>query len=151
MYTSTKTYGHTEGLSVCFRQHSSNSHCRFLHGYALSFKFTFAADELDHCGWVQDFGGLRKLKEALVRRFDHTLLVAEDDPYLDELCTFSGLGIADVHVVPRVGCEAFAKMGFDIAEEVTDKRVKVVSCEVSEHGANSAIYWGAKNEADDHK
>jgi 6-pyruvoyltetrahydropterin/6-carboxytetrahydropterin synthase len=39
-----KTYGHELGLSACFRQHRAKSHCRFLHGYPLSFTFTFAAD-----------------------------------------------------------------------------------------------------------
>ena len=48
-YYSTKTYGHNIGLSACFRQpHADHSHCRFLHGYSLQFKFTFEADELDN-------------------------------------------------------------------------------------------------------
>ena len=36
VWRSTKTYGHEEGLSCCFRQwRATHSHCRLLHGYAL--------------------------------------------------------------------------------------------------------------------
>lgn len=41
VYRSTKTYGHNAGLSCAFRQWKANSHCKYLHGYALSFKFVF--------------------------------------------------------------------------------------------------------------
>lgn len=162
MYQSTKTYGHELGLSACFRQHRADSHCNLLHGYALSFKFVFEAETLDDRNWVQDFGGLKKLKERLVAYFDHKLLVAEDDPRKDELCALAGLGLADVIVLPAVGCEAFAKIAFRFALDViTDAnaeefrriraqgndiwpdrhRVRVVSCECAEHGANSATFF----------
>ena len=50
-YTSTKTYGHNIGLSAVFRQpHADHSHCRFLHGYSLQFKFVFGCNELDPIG-----------------------------------------------------------------------------------------------------
>ena len=40
-YYSTKTYGHNIGLSAVFRQpNADHSHCHFLHGYSLAFKFT---------------------------------------------------------------------------------------------------------------
>ena len=148
-YQSTKVYGHELGLSACFRQHRARSHCNLLHGYALSFKFVFEAETLDDRNWVQDFGGLKSLKKALVNMFDHKLLVAEDDPQLDMLCSLTGLGLAEVEVLPAVGCEAFAKLAYDMAESLitgaqilTGQRVRVVSCECAEHGANSAIYIG---------
>lgn len=46
-YKSTKLYGHEIGLSAAFRQWRAESHCRFLHGYALAVRFEFEADELD--------------------------------------------------------------------------------------------------------
>ena len=57
----------------------------------------------------------------------------------------SGIGVADVVVVPATGCEAFAQMIFECAEVwLLDNgytpRCKLVSVEVREHGANSAIY-----------
>lgn len=146
-FRSTKTYGHELGLSCSFRQHRANSHCNLLHGYALSFKFTFEADELNEQGWVQDFGGLKALKVMLVAMFDHTLVVAKDDPHKSTFNALHLKKLADVRVVDGVGCEAFARLAFDMAKDVitetkttSGQRVRVVSCECSEHGANGAIY-----------
>ena len=60
------------GYSTCFRQWRADSHCKFLHGYALEFKITFAG-ELDQRNWVMDFGGLKDFKLFLEKTFDHTL------------------------------------------------------------------------------
>jgi 6-pyruvoyltetrahydropterin/6-carboxytetrahydropterin synthase len=143
-WLSTKTYGHEEGLSCCFRQHKADSHCSLLHGYALSFKFTFRA-ELDDRTWVVDFGGLKELRMLLKHHFDHTLCVAEDDPMKDELCSLQGLGVANVLVLPAVGCEMFARYACKLCEQVFKekgwgRRVSIMSVECAEHGANSAIY-----------
>lgn len=154
-YRVTKTYGHDLGLSACFRQPRATSHCRFLHGYALSFKFTFEADDLDANNWVLDFGGLKPLKAWLCETFDHKLLVAEDDPELDYLASLAGMGLADVLVVPRIGCEAFAGMAAQRAmgllaewqeRQVAPMRpgVRLVEVEVREHGANSAVWLEGK-------
>lgn len=147
MYQSTKTYGHEVGLSACFRQWRAESHCRLLHGYALAFAFVFEATELDHRNWVVDFGGLKMLKLGLEGYFDHKLLVADDDPELVNLSMLQTLGLAEVRILQKVGCEAFAELGWRMADETIKRlgqhpRVRVVSCEVREHGANSAIYKG---------
>ena len=88
MFVSTKTYGAERGYAVAYRQWRADSHCRLIHGYALSFHFEFEADDLDARNWVCDFGGFRTLKETLDDWFDHTCLVAEDDP---EFATFEDL------------------------------------------------------------
>lgn len=147
MFRSTKTYGHDVGLSACFRQWRADSHCRLLHGYALAFHFVFEAQELDERNWVIDFGGLDGLKARLKQCFDHTLVVAEDDPELPLLRALHAKGLAQVVTARNVGCEAFARYGYKLAQMqlVSMKqvpRVRVVSCEVREHGANSAIYLG---------
>ena len=143
-FASTKTYGHEIGLSACFRQWRAESHCRFLHGYALSVKFEFHADRLDKNSWVVDFGSMKSLKEWLQQVFDHKLLVAHDDPGINELMQLTRLGLAEVVVIEATGCEAFAKIIFDYAttwlESHYDDRVRLHSVEVREHGANSAIY-----------
>ena len=84
-FRSTKTYGHEIGLSACFRQWRAESHCRLLHGYALAVKFVFESEELDVRNWVVDFGSLKTLKGWLEDTFDHTLLVANDDPWKHKL------------------------------------------------------------------
>ncbi len=150
-YRSTKTYGHEVGLSACFRQwRATHSHCRYLHGYALAITLTFEADELDHRNWVQDFGGLKEIKELLVRTFDHKTVVAFDDPDLEVFYKLCRDGIIDLVTIPAVGCEAFAKYVFEqveawLAKQASDDlldepRVMLASVEVREHGANSASY-----------
>lgn len=157
MYQVTKTYGPELGLSACFRQHrATHSHCSKLHGYALGFEFVFESETLNDINWVIDFGGLKRLKELLVDRFDHTTAVAADDPHLDAFAEMDKAGLIDLRVLDGVGCEKFAKLAFalavDIVEQINTKTrhaggyhyIRVVSCKCSEHGANSATYLGNK-------
>jgi len=142
-YEVTKTYDHSLGLSCCFRQWRAESHCSKLHGYPLSFKFTFGANELDHRNWVQDFGGLALLKDWLIKTFDHTLALADDDPAWSTFMRLGDMELANIRHMPQVGCEAFAKMAYEYADlYFSNERVKVLSCECREHGGNSAIYRG---------
>lgn len=145
MYISTKTFGHQLGLSACFRQWKAESHCRFLHGYALSIRMEFEADQLDRRNWVVDFGSLKGFKAMLEGTFDHKMLVAKDDPQLKAMLDLVDIGVAEVIVVDATGCEAFAKLIFECGEVwLKDNgyapRVRMRMVEVSEHGANSAIY-----------
>jgi 6-pyruvoyltetrahydropterin/6-carboxytetrahydropterin synthase len=154
-YFSTKTYGNERGLSCCFRQHKAeHSHCSKLHGYSLGFRIKFEADELDDKNWVQDFGGLDEIYNYLKENFDHTFAVAEDDPELDAINTFAAK-VANVKLMPAVGCEAFAQQVYDYVADwlkhqpdntyenlMGDKhqRVKLHSVECFEHAGNSATY-----------
>lgn len=151
-FYSTKTYGNDRGLSCCFRQwRSTHSHCSLLHGYSIGIKLVFECDNLDERNWVMDFGGLKDFKKWAEYMFDHTLLVAEDDPEL-QLFLNMPKNVADLRVVPAVGCERFAEMAYNKMSELLDKSEKVgtllnptvciKSVEVFEHGANSAIYEG---------
>lgn len=145
-FRSTKTYGHDVGLSCAFRQwKATHSHCSQLHGYALSFKFVFEAEELDNLNWVMDFGAFGDLKERLKYLFDHTTAVARNDPHMPEFEHLADLGLITLRKFrDGVGCEMFAKAAFDEAKHLLKHkmgdRVRLVSCEVCEHGANSAIY-----------
>lgn len=147
MYCSTKTFGHELGLSAAFRQWRAKSHCRLIHGYALSVRLEFEADALDDRNWVVDFGGLKEVKQWLQDNFDHKLLVAADDPWRWDLQNLHTMGLADVVIVNRVGCEAFAGMVYDfvaawLVNQGLAPRVRLRSVEVKEHGANSAIFEG---------
>ena len=140
-----KTYGHDEGLSCTFRQwQAATSHCRFLHGYALAFRFTFTSDTLDDRGWCIDFGGLKPLRAWLHETFDHTLLAAVDDP---DLATFRDLqvrGLVQLRVLEAVGCEAFAASAHgwttDFLARECGGRVHLEGVEVSEHAGNAASF-----------
>jgi len=119
MYVSTKRYGHESGFSIAYRQHKADSHCRFVHGYSLAFEFEFESETLDVRNWVCDFGGFRTLKDFLEQYFDHTLLVAKDDPDLEEIVGLDRvLGIAQVREVDKTGCEGLAEFLFWYMNEV---------------------------------
>ena len=143
-YYSTKTYGQNIGLSACFRQPNAHSHCKFLHGYSLQFKFTFAATELDERNWVVDFGGLKPLKAWLEDTFDHKVVLDRDDPMMYKFAELENAGLAEITILDGVGVEMFAKHAYNYADklvrEMTDNRCWVISVECAEHGANSAIY-----------
>ena len=111
MYVSTKTYGTDRGLSCCFRQwRSTHSHCSLLHGYSIGIRLVFESDTLDDRNWVMDFGGLKAFKEWAEYMFDHTLVVAQDDPHFDLFRDMATLGlqdrggVCDLRVVEAVGC-----------------------------------------------
>lgn len=143
VYGSTKTYCHNIGLSAAFRQWKADSHCRFIHGYAIQVKFDFTASELDVRNWVVDFGSLKSLKSVLEDNLDHKTLVAEDDPHLDWFKEAEKRGVLQLNVLPRVGMEALAAYIFEITEIWLQDagyapRVSLRKVEVSEHSANSA-------------
>jgi 6-pyruvoyltetrahydropterin/6-carboxytetrahydropterin synthase len=159
MFTIKKTFGHEFGLSCCYRQWRAESHCRFIHGYALAVTFEIYARELTKEKWVFDFGGFEKIKDFLKHWFDHTLIVAEDDPQGQRFRDLGGTiysdQIADTRTLPHVGCEAFAKFIFDhcqpiinqqsnhcqpIINQQSNRYAELISITVSEHGANSATY-----------
>ena len=146
-FLSTKTYGHDVGISCAFRQWRANSHCRYVHGYALAFTFLFAAKCLDDKNWVIDFGGLKALKSDLEDIFDHSFVVAHDDPQIEYFRNGQDLGVLRLIETQAVGCEKFAELAYQVGEQwlinnKQDDRVRLVSVEVKEHGANSAIYVG---------
>lgn len=105
-YTSTKTY---RQIAPCaYRQWKAQSHCNQIHGYAFSFHFEFSTNDLDAYNWVVDYGGLKPLKNLLEDWFDHTLLVAEDDPMKEHLLQLGELGLAKITMVEKTGCEGLA-------------------------------------------
>ncbi len=145
-FYSTKTFGNDRGLSCCFRQwRATHSHCSLLHGYSIGVKLVFECDTLDARNWVYDFGGLKEIKKYLEFMFDHTLVVAKDDPNLEDFKALAEKGLADLRIVDGVGCERFAELVYEAAKErMSDLNpsARLKSVEVFEHEANSAIYEG---------
>lgn len=149
-FQSTKLF---DGYSACFRQwKAEGTHCRFLHGYAVSFRVWFEG-ELDERNWVWDFGGMKRAKgniEGMSPKaffeylLDHTTIVAEDDPYLENFKQLHYDGIIQLRILPATGCERFAeylhlKINTFLLEE-TNGRVRATKVEVYEHERNSASY-----------
>lgn len=171
-YISTKTYGNDRGLSCCFRQwRSTHSHCSLLHGYSIGIKLIFESGTLDDRNWVMDFGGLKAFQQWAEYMFDHTLVIAEDDPHLEMFKKMAELGlqdkggVCDLRIVSAVGCEKFSELAyhemsqilatFQKGQEYTlpngkafnarypvGQGVRLRSVEVFEHAGNSAVYEG---------
>ena len=110
-FKSTKTY--EEQFPVAYRQWRADSYCNVLHGYALSIHLEFGADSLDARNWIVDFGSLKPLKDQLCDWFDHTTLVAQDDPQREYLIGLRALKLAKITEVERTGCEGIADFLFE--------------------------------------
>jgi 6-pyruvoyltetrahydropterin/6-carboxytetrahydropterin synthase len=131
--------------STAFRQWRADSHCKLIHGYRLQCKLWFTADELDDKNWIYDFGGCREIKKLLEKQFDHTTVVAADDPELDTFKLMSDKGMIDLRIAEKgVGIERTAEWVYETTNkfvtEQTNNRVRVIKVEVWEHEGNSAIY-----------
>jgi 6-pyruvoyltetrahydropterin/6-carboxytetrahydropterin synthase len=78
------------------------------HGYSFSMKFYFGTNYLDVRNWAADYGGLKELKHVLESQFDHTTLVAQDDPELEFYKEMERRKLAKLTILPNLGCEALA-------------------------------------------
>ena len=142
-----------DGFSTVFRQwKAETTHCRFVHGYGISFKVYFEGD-LDERNWVWDFGGMKRAKtqidgkspkEWMDYMFDHTLIVAEDDPFIKAFQQMEEAGVAQVRIIPATGAEKFAEYIYNKLNEFVDTetegRVRVTKVKFMEHGKNEACY-----------
>jgi 6-pyruvoyltetrahydropterin/6-carboxytetrahydropterin synthase len=149
-FQSTKLF---DGFSTVFRQwRAKNSHCQYLHGYGISFRLYFEGD-LDKKNWVWDFGGMKRSsmlidgmlpKTWMEYMFDHTCIIAEDDPELKHFQTMADKGLIQLRILPDVGAERFAEFIYQKINPVilneTEDRVRLVKVEFFEHDKNSAIY-----------
>ena len=150
IYSSSKVF---DGFSTVFRQHKAeDTHCKFLHGYGISFKVYFEGD-LDFRNWVWDFGGMKRAKtkidgmspnQWMDYMFDHTVILAEDDPKLPEFEKLHEMKVIQLRVIEATGAEKFAEYVFrkirNFVESETDFRVTVTKVKFMEHGKNAAYY-----------
>jgi 6-pyruvoyltetrahydropterin/6-carboxytetrahydropterin synthase len=149
-YISTKTYNQIG--PVAYRQWRADSHCSRIHGYALSFHFEFECDTLDARNWCMDFGGLKPLKGLLEDWFDHTLLVAEDDPLRDHLLNLGKLKLAKITEVEKTGCEGIAAFLYEYINTIflpnygEKDRVWCSKVEVRETDSNMAMRVGHRED-----
>jgi 6-pyruvoyltetrahydropterin/6-carboxytetrahydropterin synthase len=142
-----------DGFSTVFRQwKADDTHCRFLHGYGISFKVYFEG-ELDNRNWVWDFGGMKRAKtkidgmspkDWMDYMFDHTVIVAEDDPSMNIWVGLDNTDAIQLRIIPATGAEKFAEYIFNkinpFVLEETKGRVRVTKVKFMEHGKNAAYY-----------
>jgi len=140
-FKSTKRF---TGFPCTHRQWRAESHCRYVHGYSREFYFEFEASELTKEGWVVDFGGLKELKSWLDHVFDHTFLIAQDDPHLEDFKKLDQQGVIQLRVLPNPGMEGTALYVYEEASKIVKKlyedRAWITLVEVRENDKNSAMY-----------
>ena len=144
-FQSTKKLG---PISVGHRQWRDDGHCAWVHGYGRYVQFTFEG-ELDERQWVMDFGDLKDVKQWLEQQWDHRLLLASDDPHLEDFQHMHGLGTMNINVMDvnkgwGPGIEGSCKFVYDyvmpLIHSKTGGRVRLIKVEIWEHERNSAVY-----------
>ena len=140
-YTCSKQF---QNYPCSHRQWRHPGRCRFVHGYSRSFRFWFAAKELDLYGFVVDFSSLKPLEAMLKENFDHTFLVNSDDPLLPEWKSLHAQGALDLKIMENVGMEYTSKFIWEWSNTFLRARDKGRTCVwramSQENDSNSAIY-----------
>jgi 6-pyruvoyltetrahydropterin/6-carboxytetrahydropterin synthase len=131
-----------DDLPCCHRSWAHHGRCFFLHGYERTFEVEFACTETEPgTGFVVDFSSLKTVRAALQRQFDHTTLIAADDPERDLFEMLADRGVIDLRIMDNTGMEGSAAWVFDTAERIvrqaTAGRVWVSRVEARESRKNS--------------
>jgi len=148
MITCTKKY---TDLPFAHRQWKHPGHCSQIHGHNFTFVFEFWSYSKDRVGFTVDFGKLKWLKKWIDERFDHTCVLCEDDPLLEEFKKMGDGKAFNITEVPDASCEGIAKYLFDnvsillkhgnvLDKEDSHRNIKIRKIEVIEDGKNSATF-----------
>lgn len=142
-FVTTKTF---TNYPCAHRQWRHDGNCKLIHGYSRSFVFWFGAHQLDKSGFGVDFGDLDWIKHHLEYMFDHTLLLAADDPELEKFYHLDRQGVVVLRTLPEgIGMEGTSKYLCEWADAELRKRTKgrcwVISVEAKENDKNSVIYF----------
>jgi 6-pyruvoyl-tetrahydropterin synthase len=126
-----------EGLPCCHRSWANPGRGFFLHGYERSFEVEFACTDVEPgTGFVVDFRTIKDVRSALHRQFDHTTLIAADDPHRDAFEMLADRGVIDLRIMDNTSMESSAAWAFETAErivaEATSGRVWVSRVEARE-------------------
>jgi 6-pyruvoyltetrahydropterin/6-carboxytetrahydropterin synthase len=130
-----------ENLPCCHRSWANLGKRFFLHGCERTFEIEFACDKTEpNTGVVVDSAALDEVRSALRYQFDHTTLIAEDDPQRDLFELLAERGVVDLRIMDSTSMEGSAAWVFDTAERIvalaTGGRVWVSRIEASESRNN---------------
>ena len=143
-FKSTKRFG---PISTGHRQWKHKGHCSYVHGYGRYVRLTFEASKLDERGWVMDFGDLKDIKRWIEAEWDHKVLIASDDPLLQQLKELESHGGILLNVLPdgyypgiEESCRYLYDMLSPMIQKKTNNRVEITRVEIWEHENNSGEY-----------
>jgi hypothetical protein len=108
-----------DNLPCCHRSWANQGKRFFLHGYERTFEIEFACAETEPgTGLVLANNTVREVRAALRYQFDHTTLIAEDDPERDLFELLAKRGVIDLRIMDNTGMEGSAAWVFDTAERI---------------------------------
>ncbi|MEU6331250.1 6-carboxytetrahydropterin synthase [Streptomyces sp. NPDC047049] len=141
-FTVTKLF---DDLPCTHRSWAHDGKCAFLHGYERSFEIEFGCTELEpKTGFVVDFGDLKEVRALLQRQFDHTTLIAADDPYRDLFEELGRSGVIDLRIMDHTGMEGAAAWVHDqvnrLVHNRTVGRVCVLRVVARESRKNAVVF-----------
>jgi 6-pyruvoyltetrahydropterin/6-carboxytetrahydropterin synthase len=141
-FTSTKTF---DNYPCAHRQYRHDGNCSLIHGYSRSFHFIFGVQAFTKEGFAVDYGDLDWLKAHLEYMYDHTLVLDENDPYMETFKELERSGVCRVRTQPLgPGMEGTAQYLCEWTDkelrEKTKGRAWVISVEARENNKNSSIY-----------
>tara|TARA_B100000700_G_C14676325_1_gene683249 strand:+ start:102 stop:587 length:486 start_codon:yes stop_codon:yes gene_type:complete len=140
-FTCSKSF---QNYPCCHRQWKHPGHCRFVHGYSRSFTFWFGSEQLDENGFVVDFSSLKELEQKLIKQFDHTFLINNDDPLINKWKELHEEGALDLRIMKNVGMESSAELVWEWANSFLFQKDEGRTCcwrsEARENSANASCY-----------
>jgi 6-pyruvoyltetrahydropterin/6-carboxytetrahydropterin synthase len=130
-----------DDFPCCHRSWAHPGKRFFLHGCERTFEVEFACAETEpSTGLVVDGSALNAVRTALRYQFDHTTLIAADDPQCDLFELLAKRGVIDLRIMDNTGMEGSAAWVFETAERIvglaTGGRVWVSRIEARESRNN---------------
>lgn len=124
-------------LPCCHRSWANPGRRFFLHGCERTFEVEFACAETEPgTGLVVERDAVAEIRMALRYQFDHTTVIAEDDPQRDLFELLAERGVIDLRIMGNTGLEGSAAWVFETAERIvalaTGGRVWVSRIEAGE-------------------
>jgi 6-pyruvoyltetrahydropterin/6-carboxytetrahydropterin synthase len=108
-----------DNLPCCRRSWANHGKRVFLHGYERAFEIEFACAETEPgTGAVLDAKTLTQVWAALRNQFDHTTLIAVNDPQRALFEMLADRGVIDLRLMDSTGMEGSAAWVFHTVESV---------------------------------
>ncbi len=108
-----------DNLPCCHRSWAHQGKRVFLHGYERAFEIEFACAETESgTGLVLGSGLVKEVRAALRYQFDHTTLIAGDDPERDLFELLAARGVIDLRIMENTGMDGSAAWVFETAERI---------------------------------
>jgi 6-pyruvoyltetrahydropterin/6-carboxytetrahydropterin synthase len=144
VFSTTKLF---DDLPCVHRTWQHPGKCAYLHGYERSFEVEFACTTLEEgTGFVVDLGDLKEVRSLLQAQFDHTTLIASDDPEREVFERLDRSRVIDLRIMESTGMEGSAEWVYDTVNqyirERTAGRVWVVAVTSRETRKNSVLLRG---------